>query len=83
MTEMSRIERKKKEQEKARAEMSREAAAAVELKTPDDDIPSRQTYHKKKKHSKKRIKTEIRYSRHLQSCLFSFRSSSSWCLCTC
>ncbi|KAA0836648.1 LysM peptidoglycan-binding domain-containing protein [Bacillus paralicheniformis] len=36
--------------------MSREAAAAVELKTPDDDIPSRQTYHKKKKHSKKKNK---------------------------
>lgn len=53
MTEMSRIERKKKEQEKTRAEMSREAAAAVELKTPDDDIPSRQTYHKKRSTAKK------------------------------
>ncbi|MEC0714131.1 LysM peptidoglycan-binding domain-containing protein [Bacillus haynesii] len=56
MTEMSRIERKKREQEKARAEMSREAAAAVELKTPDDEIPSRHTYHKKKKHGKKKNK---------------------------
>ncbi|MCY7816648.1 LysM peptidoglycan-binding domain-containing protein [Bacillus haynesii] len=54
MTEMSRIERKKREQEKARADMSREAAAAVELETPDDEISSRQTYHKKKKHGKKK-----------------------------
>ncbi|NVB32237.1 LysM peptidoglycan-binding domain-containing protein [Bacillus licheniformis] len=34
--------------------MSREAAAAVELETPDDEISSRQTYHKKKKHGKKK-----------------------------
>ncbi len=56
MTEMSRIERKKREQEKASAEMNREAAAAVELETLDEEIPSRRTYHKKKKSSKKKNK---------------------------
>ncbi|MDI5789421.1 hypothetical protein PO124_16330 [Bacillus licheniformis] len=69
MTEMSRIERKKREQEKASAEMNREAAAAVELETLDEEIPSRRTYHKKEV-QQKRIKTEIHYSRLLQSCLF-------------
>lgn len=53
MTEMSRIERKKREQEKASAEMNREAAAAVELETLDEEIPSRRTYHKKRSPAKK------------------------------
>ena len=54
MTEMSRIERKKKEREKAQAELARQTAPEPEIR--EDEIPSRQSYHEKKKNSKKKNK---------------------------
>ena len=54
MTEMSRIERKKMEREKAQAELA--LKAQEEPQFPEEELPSRQSYREKKKSGKKKNK---------------------------